>query len=1340
MHPSEEDFVNYSVALQAGYAAARAGHRLSADPCRHGTSSNLAPGDIPYHGDYRGTLWNAQGLFHSKSRKQAKKWRLVFKLLQSRDFLFLSETHSTPGKIRAVDERISQFGFRAFWSHATSHRAGVAILIGHDFLKKFSSGPPQWSELVPGELACLHLRGQEGNLDLYSAYFPTGMQADEEATLFNKRALCRSRLHGHLSPGDLCLSIVGGDFNYVIADRDRINLRSLQHSGNSDARDQNEWIGLFNGAKELQELHQDMATHATSQVRSRLDRVYTSQHLANQLDSRLGCTPLDWCPDLSHHRPLAFFRNRGRTNREAEHSFNVISEDIIRRVEWPIRVAQRYAELLRSGPTCRAEEDPSGNSEDYRFNRQHSGNNDHNSPPQDDSDSPLRRLFMVKEAIRSVSTEMSDEKNSRDSINISTEADDQLGWTLKCIRAFEGGRTWAVNRCCTAYPHLNSIIQVNHRGLRSAALAKLKNHALELARRAALDELRHIQADEGIEDEGVQKARRQKVQARLHKLRPGNCCSVAALQDSDGNIITDADEIAVSLKNYWSRVFADKVSDRVILDGWFSEEFPNGPPWRDDASEDWEVRRNSVRRAISKSSRSAPGPDGIPYLAWRRLGTMAEDILYEVASCLGNGSIHDFHCDFDTMAFGIGHSFNLGNMCFLPKKIAGTDPLLGDYYTASDLRPLMIVNTDNRLVANAMRLQWEPIFDKWISSAQQGFLPGRSMASNVIEVDSAAQRYAISHPRAGILLLDFKAAFPSICHDYLHSTLTALGVPLKVRTAIRNLYDRHRCRVSFGGSSFEGFAVGAGIRQGCPISPLLFAVVVDIVLRRLRRLIPGSVVKAFADDIAIVVEDVGSALPILEHIFQDLERMAGLFLNRPKCVLIPLWASTCEQVSRELAAGYSSWANISVSYSGKYLGVQIGPESTSTFWDQAVAKYLDRAKQWGSMGLGLFFAATAYQTYILPTLSFLAQFRKPGGEVYKAEGKALAYMVPGPGHWCEKEDFYQLGKHLGQQKSFPSVGDMGLAARTRLMVFENLTQGGLGISVKFRNLQDTLRNMDSMGRLDLWHSWFFEGILAHIHSCRAELGLWDLNVSTLLDSAATPRSEEESPVSLEKRRKKNFQKTVRTALLAKHSYSPTERMRHKLDRWNLAGFPGETASKCIQSLSLLKKWVPPRVCSAVLRTMWNGWCTQRRFQQSGHCVFQCGCFWSEEDSIEHYSKCEVVVGFARRRLNLRPTVWNQGYLTTLGLSNGFCTPEELTIRALWVYAVYKAHNLLRYRRLQPGEDAVELLAQYSKEGAFGHNRAMHCLDNAFRSNRDGRQQSHYSEPLEVEDEDFDIFD
>jgi hypothetical protein len=60
---------------------------------------------------------------------------------------------------------------------------------------------------------------------------------------------------------------------------------------------------------------------------------------------------------------------------------------------------------------------------------------------------------------------------------------------------------------------------------------------------------------------------------------------------------------------------------------------------------------------------------------------------------------------------------------------------------------------------------------------------------------------------------------------------------------------------------------------------LLFALVVDIVLRRILRAIPPAKVYAFADVIGLVLQDVDAALLVLQGILNDLEGIAGLSLN-----------------------------------------------------------------------------------------------------------------------------------------------------------------------------------------------------------------------------------------------------------------------------------------------------------------------------------------------------------------------------------------------------------------------------------------------------------------------------
>ena len=71
------------------------------------------------------------------------------------------------------------------------------------------------------------------------------------------------------------------------------------------------------------------------------------------------------------------------------------------------------------------------------------------------------------------------------------------------------------------------------------------------------------------------------------------------------------------------------------------------------------------------------------------------------------------------------------------------------------------------------------------------------------------------------------------------------------------------------------------------------------------------------------------------NMFAVLELIAGLALNRPKCVLIPLWPSSLEQARQEIATSFAEWAQIAVEYSGTYL---VEPGSVDKFWDKAVKK------------------------------------------------------------------------------------------------------------------------------------------------------------------------------------------------------------------------------------------------------------------------------------------------------------------------------------------------------------------------------------------------------------------
>ena len=134
------------------------------------------------------------------------------------------------------------------------------------------------------------------------------------------------------------------------------------------------------------------------------------------------------------------------------------------------------------------------------------------------------------------------------------------------------------------------------------------------------------------------------------------------------------------------------------------------------------------------------------------------------------------------------------------------------------MRPINIVDFENRILANAVRLRLDPLLARWICPEQRGFLPGRSLLSNVLDVEEAMIHTAAGQPNGAALFMDFKAAFASISHCYLMAVAATLGLPRQVLRFRDVLYSQVRCELVVGTKRRHGVEFTTGIRQGCPLS------------------------------------------------------------------------------------------------------------------------------------------------------------------------------------------------------------------------------------------------------------------------------------------------------------------------------------------------------------------------------------------------------------------------------------------------------------------------------------------------------------------------------------------
>ena len=207
--------------------------------------------------------------------------------------------------------------------------------------------------------------------------------------------------------------------------------------------------------------------------------------------------------------------------------------------------------------------------------------------------------------------------------------------------------------------------------------------------------------------------------------------------------------------------------------------------------------------------------------------------------------------------------------------------------------------------------------------------------------------------------------------------------------------------------------------------------------------------------------------------------------------------------------------------------------------------------------------------------------------------------------------------------------------------------------------------------------------------------------------------EVQEPFTLaqERRARQQFQRSATTLMQSCRVRFPEIRMRRSLEHWDLPLFPRVRAQRAVAMLQRLSLISPPRVFAAVLRTLWSGWCSARRFGRRSRCIF---CGMEDADSLEHVTACRVLANFGHDFLRLPyHALPGQRRLAFLFLEPASQLADEtLLLGAIRVTAAYHVHCRFRRNALvhKGREWARRALEQRAREAVLGHPRAMTIFD------------------------------
>ena len=441
-----------------------------------------------------------------------------------------------------------------------------------------------------------------------------------------------------------------------------------------------------------------------------------------------------------------------------------------------------------------------------------------------------------------------------------------------------------------------------------------------------------------------------------------------SIETLDGRTLKGTREIVEGFRGYFSDLFTPV----ELPTGEFSSYLADFPRISEKQAADCEglVTEAEIYEAMRQCKPGkAPGLDGLPYelyLRWSHLFVPILTRLYNHWFTLGH----------------IPSQVTKGVISLMRKKDT-TGKLMKDW------RPITLLNTELKILAKVLTNRLREVVDSLIGPEQTYAMAGRSIRSNLHLIREVLEGVE-DDQNAALVSLDQSKAFDRVDHRYLFKVLDAAGFHPGFCSWIRLFYQSPNTVVQVNGKRSAPFPVSRSVRQGCPLSPLLFVLTLEPFLRRLRdqarrpalrgiALSGGGLARdsAYADDVTLYISSI-EGMQAADSAIVEHNRITGSKINSDKSagLLLGAWRGKEETLPRIF-----EWKPGPI----KILGFWIGPGlQVEKNWTEVYAKVGASVSIWRQRKLSLKGRAEACRTYIFPRILYYLQ------------------ILPISKHWCKE--------------------------------------------------------------------------------------------------------------------------------------------------------------------------------------------------------------------------------------------------------------------------------------------------------------------------------------------------
>lgn len=399
--------------------------------------------------------------------------------------------------------------------------------------------------------------------------------------------------------------------------------------------------------------------------------------------------------------------------------------------------------------------------------------------------------------------------------------------------------------------------QLKEAGLKNSRMYRLISS--EIQQKARRDKNDHInKMCQELEDHSQSNNSRNLFRS-VRDLTRKTTARLAVIKDEDGKILTESEEIKDRWKRYCEGLYASQEED-VVVDNATEE---------DPSEEEPDILLSEVTNAIHHlKNNKSPGPDDIP----------AELIKYADES---GATVIQHLCNRIWKTKTWPTDWKNSTFITIPKK--------GDVSECKNNRTIALISHLSKILLLIINERLRPILDRELPAEQAGFRRGRGTRDQISNIRHILEKCTEFNRKIYFCFIDYAKAFDCVRHSELWKALLEMGVPAHIVKLIRNLYDNQQACVRTEKGDTDCFGIGQGVRQGCILSPTLFNLYAEYIMRRALADWDGGISFGgrklsnlrYADDTTLIATDPEELKELLLKVKAESEAL-GLRLNVSK--------------------------------------------------------------------------------------------------------------------------------------------------------------------------------------------------------------------------------------------------------------------------------------------------------------------------------------------------------------------------------------------------------------------------------------------------------------------------